>query len=65
VARFTAHGALDSTFGTGGVTSVDVGDFGVIHTVKLVGGKKALIGGGDEGGSPGPGTFLVVARMCL
>lgn len=65
VARYTRDGALDPSFGSGGVQPVDVGEFGAIHTVVIDSRRGALLGGGDEGTTPGPGTFLVVARMCL
>jgi uncharacterized delta-60 repeat protein len=65
VARVTDEGALDLSFGSGGVLPLDVGEYGLIHTVGIDPGGAALIGGGDEGASPGPGTYLVVARLCL
>jgi uncharacterized delta-60 repeat protein len=64
-ARYTAAGALDSSFGAGGVAVVDIGEFGILHTVRIDARGMALLGGGDEGASPGPGTFVVVARMCM
>jgi hypothetical protein len=65
VARYTEAGAVDTAFGAGGVVPLFVGEYGVIHTVLMDAGGGALIGGGDEGASPGPGTFAVVARMCM
>lgn len=65
VARFTREGTLDATFGTGGIQTVDLGEYGVAHTVVIDARCKALIGGGDEGATPGPGTYAVVARMCM
>lgn len=65
VARYTEEGALDPSFGTCGVLPLDVGDDGVIHTVVIDARGRALVGGGDEGGTPGPGTYAVVARLCL
>lgn len=65
VARFTARGALDPTFGAGGSELVNLGEYGVLHTVAADGGGGVLLGGGDEGATPGPGTYAVVARMCL
>lgn len=64
-ARYTSAGALDPSFGTGGVLPVDIGDFGILHTVRMDSRGMALLGGGDEGASPGPGTYVVVARMCM
>lgn len=63
--RLTPAGELDTTFGTGGALPLDLGEFGVVHAVQLDARGRALIGGGDEGASPGPGTFLVVQRLCL
>lgn len=65
VARYTEAGELDPSFGTCGVLPLDVGDDGAIHTVVIDSRGRAVIGGGDEGGTPGPGTFAVVARVCL
>jgi hypothetical protein len=65
VARYTPAGALDPTFGSGGVVRVDVGDHGVLHAVMIDPSGGALVGGGDEGASPGPGTYAVVARICM
>ena len=65
VARTTCDGKLDPCFGTGGVLSLYVGDFGSIHCAAVYPGHKVVIGGGDEGGSPGPGTFGIVARMWM
>lgn len=65
LARTTRNGKLDSKFGTGGVLSLYVGDNGSIHCAAVYPGNKVVIGGGDEGGSPGPGTFGIVARMWM
>jgi uncharacterized delta-60 repeat protein len=65
VARYTHGGELDRAFGTGGVLPLDVGDYGVLHTVVMDGNGRALLGGGDEGASPGPGTYAIVARLCM
>ncbi len=65
LARTTCDGQLDPCFGTGGVLSLYVGDFGSIHCAAVYPGHRVVIGGGDEGGSPGPGTFGVVARMWM
>lgn len=65
LARYTRDGQLDPHFGTGGVASLYVGDSGNIHCVALYPGHKVLIGGGNEGGTPGPGTFGIVARLWM
>lgn len=65
VARYTPVGELHPAFGTGGVLPLDLGEYGVAHTIVASPGRKALIGGGDEGASPGPGTYAVIARLCL
>lgn len=65
VARYTGWGELDRAFGTGGIQAVNLGEYGVAHAVVLDTPCKALIGGGDEGATPGPGTYAVVARMCM
>ncbi|WP_437606773.1 hypothetical protein WMF20_38380 [Sorangium sp. So ce834] len=65
LARYTCDGALDPAFGDGGVLPVDLGEFGQLHTVKVVSDDKVLLGGGDVGMSPGPGTYGVVARMWM
>jgi uncharacterized delta-60 repeat protein len=65
LARYTRDGTLDPHFGAGGVSPLYVGDYGSVHCVALYGRHKVLIGGGDEGGSPGPGTYGVVARLWM
>ncbi|AUX38885.1 uncharacterized protein SOCE26_002660 [Sorangium cellulosum] len=65
LARYTCDGALDPAFGEGGVLPVDLGEFGQLHTVEVVSGDQVLLGGGDVGMSPGPGTYGVVARMWM
>jgi uncharacterized delta-60 repeat protein len=65
LARYTRNGKLDPHFGTGGVTSLYVGDNGSIHCVAVYPGHKVVICGGNEGGTPGPGTFGIVARMWM
>lgn len=65
VARYTPAGELDPSFGGGGVVRLNLGEYGVAHTVRVDAAGRALIGGGDEGASPGPGTYAVVARMCM
>ncbi|AGP40108.1 delta-60 repeat domain-containing protein [Sorangium cellulosum] len=63
--RYTCDGALDPAFGEGGVLPVDLGEFGQLHTVEVVSDDQVLLGGGDVGMSPGPGTYGVVARMWM
>lgn len=65
VARYTCGGALDPSFGAGGVLELDLGEYGEAHTVRVFSGDRILIGGGDVGMSPGPGTYGVVARMWM
>lgn len=65
LARYTCDGALDPAFGEDGVLSVDLGEFGVLHTVRVISGDQVLLGGGDVGMTPGPGTYGVVARMWM
>ncbi|WP_437680701.1 hypothetical protein [Sorangium sp. So ce131] len=65
LARTTRDGAPDPHFGTGGVSSLYVGEYGSIRCVAVYPGHKVVIGGGDEGGSPGPGTYGVVARLWM
>lgn len=65
LARYTRDGRLDPNFGTGGVRSLFVGDSGSIHCAAVYPGHKVIIGGGNEGGTPGPGTFGVVARLWM
>lgn len=64
-ARYTCTGALDLSFGESGVIPLDLGEYGEAHAVELYGDDRVLIGGGDVGMSPGPGTYGVVARMWL
>ncbi|XXX81481.1 hypothetical protein WMF30_22245 [Sorangium sp. So ce134] len=65
LARYTCDGAPDPAFGEGGVLSVDLGEFGVLHTVRVISRDQVLLGGGDVGMTPGPGTYGVVARMWM
>lgn len=63
LARYTRSGALDPFLNSTGVLPVSVGDFGVVRSLALHDNNLVLISGGDEGASPGPGTFGVVVRM--
>jgi uncharacterized delta-60 repeat protein len=65
VARYTRGGALDVYFDQDGILSLYVGDSGAIRAIEQYSNSKILIGGGDSGGMPGPGTFGVVVRMWM
>jgi hypothetical protein len=65
VVRYACEGALDPSFGVGGVLELDIGEYGVAHTVRVHSNDRILIGGGNVGMSPGPGTYGVVARMWM
>jgi len=65
LARYTCSGALDPSFSEGGVLALDLGEYGVAHTVRMYSDDRVLIGGGDVGATPGPGTYGVVARLWL
>lgn len=64
VARATSDGHLDTSFAAPN-GYLYVGDAGSIHCAAVYPGHKVVLGGGDEGGSPGPGTFGSVARMWM
>ena len=64
-ARYTCRGELDPTFGEDGVVELDLGEYGVVRTVRRYSEDQVLLGGGDVGMSPGPGTYGVVARMWM
>ncbi len=63
--RLTRDGALDPYFGHEGLFPVYLGEFGVVRGLEVYSNTKVLVSGGDEGGSPGPGTFGVVLRMWM
>jgi uncharacterized delta-60 repeat protein len=65
VARYTRSGELDPHFGVAGVLSLFVGDAGSIRSVAAYPGHKVVISGGNEGGTPGPGTFGIVVRLWM
>jgi len=65
LARYGCAGALDPAFGHGGVLPVNLGESGQLHTVRAISDDQVLLGGGDVGMSPGPGTYGVVARMWM
>jgi uncharacterized delta-60 repeat protein len=65
MARLTRDGALDPYFDQDGIFQVYLGDSGVARGLEVYSRSKVLVSGGDEGGSPGPGTFGVVVRMWM
>ncbi|GAB4535356.1 MAG: hypothetical protein Tsb0020_50630 [Haliangiales bacterium] len=65
VARFTRAGDLDTTFDNDGILPLFIGEVGAIETITLQGNNKVLISGGNEGGSPGPGTEGIVVRLWI
>lgn len=65
LARYTCGGGMDRAFGTGGVLPVNLGEYGVLHAVRVSAPDQVLLGGGDVGETPGPGTYGEVARMWM
>lgn len=66
VARFDKTGALDKFFSNDGIeTAVPVGTSGTLRNVLLFDNARVIISGGNEGGTPGPGTFGVLVRMWM
>jgi uncharacterized delta-60 repeat protein len=67
LARFTSRGAIDSLFGPGGSGKVSlfIGDNGDPASIEVYDSHRIVIGGGNEGGVPGPGTFGVVGRIWM
>ena len=65
--RFTAAGELDTLFGTvgDGTQLLTIGDSGEPLTLAVYSQFRIVIGGGNQGGTPGPGTFALVARMWM
>jgi uncharacterized delta-60 repeat protein len=63
--RFKCDGVLDTAFGAEGVVRLNLGEFGVLHAMAVSSPSQVLVGGGDIGMSPGPGTFGVVARLSM
>jgi uncharacterized delta-60 repeat protein len=57
--RYTANGDLDRSFGQGGVTTTDVGTFGMAHSVALQRDGKIVLAGEDGDHWPPP---IVLAR---
>ncbi len=67
LARFTRRGAVDTLFGTGesGVARLFIGDAGLPGAIAVYSDHLLVISGGNQGGTPGPGTFGIVARMWM
>jgi hypothetical protein len=42
-----------------------IGESGILRTTVLRGSHKVLISGGNQGGTPGPGTFGMLIRMWM
>jgi hypothetical protein len=47
------------------VYPADLGEYGELRALHPLGTDRLLIGGGDVGMSPGPGTYGIVARMWM
>ena len=54
-----------ATFDNDGILPLFIGEVGAIETITLQGNHKVLISGGNEGGSPGPGTLGIVVRLWI
>ena len=67
LARFTRRGAVDTLFGAddSGVARLFIGDAGLPGAVAVYSDHLIVISGGNQGGTPGPGTFGIVARMWM
>jgi uncharacterized delta-60 repeat protein len=67
LSRFTRRGAVDTLFGAGesGVAHLYIGDAGLPGAVEVYSDHLIVISGGNQGGSPGPGTFGIVVRMWM
>lgn len=65
LARLTAEGHPDASFGDNGILTPMLGEYARIERVRAYPGGRVVIAGGDEGMSPGPGTYGIVARMWL
>jgi hypothetical protein len=65
--RFTRRGERDTLFGPGGDGKVRIflGDSGEPMAIEVYSSHQIVIGGGNSGGVPGPGTFGVVARLWM
>jgi uncharacterized delta-60 repeat protein len=65
--RVTARGERDTLFGPAGdgTAKVFIGDSGEPASIEVYSSHLVVIGGGNQGGTPGPGTFGVVARLWM
>jgi hypothetical protein len=65
--RFTSKGAVDTLFGPNGtgLALIFIGDNGAPGAIEVYDDHRIVLGGGDSGGSPGPGTFGIVARLWM
>jgi uncharacterized delta-60 repeat protein len=63
--RLTRDGAIDPYFGHEGLFPLYLGDSGVVRGLEVLSKAKVLIAGGNQGGTPGPGTFGVVVQMWM
>ena len=65
--RFTRRGAVDTLFGAGGsgIATLFIGDSGLPGAIEVYSDHLLVISGGNQGGSPGPGTFGIIARMWM
>jgi uncharacterized delta-60 repeat protein len=65
--RFTGKGAVDTLFGPNGTGQelIFIGDYGAPGAIEVYDDHRIVLGGGDSGGSPGPGTFGIVARLWM
>ncbi len=65
--RFTSRGEADPLFGPAadGKVKLFIGDSGAPASIEVYSNHQIVIGGGNQGGVPGPGTFGVVARMWM
>ncbi len=63
--RLTASGAVDTLFGSNGdgTSTIFIGDSGEPRSLGVYSEHQIMLGGGDNGGSPGPGTFGILARI--
>lgn len=63
--RITRDGGFDPYFGHEGLFPLYLGDSGVVRGLEVLSSAKVLISGGNQGGTPGPGTFGVVVQMWM
>lgn len=65
LARLERDGTFDPYFGHEGLFPLYLGESGVVRGLEVYSNAKVLISGGNQGGTPGPGTFGVVVRMWM